>query len=194
MFGFWPDDEDQSDDDSDASEEADKEVSLKPKKAPKSLKVSSKRGQVDPIPATRKKRRPHVEVNEFYRRIWLNDANFVRWSWDRYVRSLRLWNSFLLRLFILPYLLVLIDILVYLLWQIEYEEERDMQTADFWFLIICHLSCARNALDLDTVRRSWHGLRFRVIQNEGIQEIFGAGSKVVHTWSDVCLTCFYWAV
>jgi len=57
--------------------EANREVSFKPKKAPKSLKVPSKRSQVDPAPAIRKKRRPHVEVNEPYRQIGFNDSNFV---------------------------------------------------------------------------------------------------------------------
>lgn len=62
---FWSDDVEQSDDDSDASEEVDVEAGLRSKKAPKeSLKVPSKRGQDGPTPAIRKKRRPHVEVDE----------------------------------------------------------------------------------------------------------------------------------
>lgn len=66
MCIFWPDDGEQSHDESDASEDEDMQPSRQSRKAPKSLKVPSKRGQVDPTPASRKKRRPHVEVIEIY--------------------------------------------------------------------------------------------------------------------------------
>ncbi|XP_024401545.1 uncharacterized protein [Physcomitrium patens] len=69
------DDGEQSHDESDASEDEDMQPSRQSRKAPKSLKVPSKRGQVDPTPASRKKRRPHVEI-EYEEEREMQNADF----------------------------------------------------------------------------------------------------------------------